>query len=159
MSDQSYDFVMPSISHDELQHTTLEHPDADQSTPSTELSTMSDLKPQDPTSIKLQFRTYKPYSKDLRPYQMQSSTSLQDFSWITEESNQILSEYISFDQDGTDFIDNNDLYAKPTWDLKRDIQPQLHLLNKRTQESIEFLMQKKLIQEQLNQHANNTMGE
>jgi coiled-coil domain-containing protein 12 len=103
-----------------------------------------DEKNEDKIKTELKFRNYQPFSKELKKYQISESNYFENYDWIEKETNPIL-------ESSGQLFDSQTLFEQavidktPTWDLKRDAQPQLSVLNQRTQDAIAVLMQEKLL--------------
>jgi len=103
-----------------------------------------DDKNDDKIKTELKFRNYQPFSKELKKYQISESNYFENYDWIEKETNPIL-------ESSNQIFDSQTLFEQavidktPTWDLKRDAEPQLSVLNQRTQDAIAVLMQEKLL--------------
>lgn len=122
-------------------------------------------KPQDLGTMQLKFRTYKPYSKQLKSYRMgvdgqqhlnnnnthnthnQSHLVDTDDQWVADEIEPIIRAGERFNQ--SDFITAYPTECNPTWDLKRDLQPDLAVLDQRTQSAITTMVQQRLLRDNI----------
>lgn len=106
-------------------------------------------KPKDPEEIQLRFRSYQPYTKALKSFQLPTSKDQgDDMAWVVDETEPIINA--AQELNSPDFATAYPIDHNPTWDLKRDLRSDMNTLDQRTQDSISVLMQQRLLQNEIN---------